>query len=208
VKRFAWVVLLSALSAGFAVRAARQPGPSADREVILPARSPAPPRRLLRGGVLAVSAVPRLEPAPALEDFLAARELARAAGARGDFVSRRWSELEPSPRSYEDALAYVHLRAPRIRVGVTSTFGGASGSFPAEVERLNEQSDVFLLTYYPLGPGFLVQPPSSPLVDFPRMVSLAGNRPVILQEMGYPSSPLLGSSETMQVEFVTSVFTA
>jgi hypothetical protein len=40
------------------------------------------------------------------------------------------------------------------------------------------------------------------------MVGLAGRGQVILQEVGYPSSTLLASSELTQAQFVTDVFRA
>ena len=40
------------------------------------------------------------------------------------------------------------------------------------------------------------------------MVELAGDRPVVLKEVGYPSSPLLGGSEHDQAQFVSNVFLA
>ncbi len=109
---------------------------------------------------------------------------------------------------YEDALAYVHRVTPWIKVGVTSTFGGASGASEKDVAQLNALSDVFILTYYPLNADFTVRPPDVPLTDFPLMVAMAQSRPVILQEVGYPSSAVLGSSEAKQAEFVGNVYRA
>jgi hypothetical protein len=40
------------------------------------------------------------------------------------------------------------------------------------------------------------------------MVTLARGKPLILQEVGYPSSAMLNSSEQKQAEFVANVFTA
>jgi hypothetical protein len=40
------------------------------------------------------------------------------------------------------------------------------------------------------------------------MRALAGNRPVVLQEVGYPSSAYLASSESLQADFVGSAFQA
>jgi hypothetical protein len=107
-----------------------------------------------------------------------------------------------------DAIAYVHSVAPSVKVGVTATFDGANGAAAADVAALNAASDVYILTYYPLTGDFGVRPPDAPLTDLPRMVSLAGVRPLILQEVGYPASTLLGSSEQLQAQFVTNVFDA
>jgi len=51
---------------------------------------------------------------------------------------------------------------------------------------------------------FLPEASRSPLDDLPRAVALAGGRPLVLQEVGYPSA----SSERNQADFVSSVFAA
>ncbi|MBI1259655.1 MAG: hypothetical protein GC204_19480 [Chloroflexi bacterium] len=108
---------------------------------------------------------------------------------------------------YDGAVAHVHQVAPQVQVGVTATYGGLL-QHSDEVTALNQHSDVFILTYYPLKADFSVQSPDAPLTDFPKMVELANGLPVVLQEVGYPSAELLGSSEDAQAQFVTSIFTA
>ncbi len=117
-------------------------------------------------------------------------------------------EVAAYERFYADAVAYAHQRAPGLIVGVTSTFGGAAGSAAGIMATLNSHSDAIMLTYYPLAPGFAVQPPSAPATDFPLMLGLAPGKPVILQEVGYPAAPLLGSSDAAQATFVANVFSA
>ncbi|HKV05306.1 MAG TPA: hypothetical protein VJO53_09395 [Candidatus Acidoferrales bacterium] len=109
---------------------------------------------------------------------------------------------------YEDALAYIHQKSPGIRVGVTTTFTGASGAARANVALLNSRSDLWIFTYYPLGAGFVPNSPQSPLTDFPTMLTLAGTKDVALQEVGYPSSTAISSSEANQASFVTAFFQA
>lgn len=108
---------------------------------------------------------------------------------------------------YDGAVAYVHQVAPEIQVGVTVTYKGLL-DYTDEVMRLNQNSDVLIVTYYPLGAAFTADNPDAPLTDFPTMVELAGGRPVVLQEVGYPSAELLNSSESEQAQFVRSVFAA
>ncbi|HEV7705943.1 MAG TPA: hypothetical protein VGO46_16715 [Gemmatimonadaceae bacterium] len=102
---------------------------------------------------------------------------------------------------YEDALDYVHQKIPGARVGVTGGFAGLVGATRAQMAALNTRSDVVMLTYYPLGDGFQVGPPTSARADFPAMLAAANGKPVVIQELGYPASPLLGSSDAMQAEF-------
>ena len=105
---------------------------------------------------------------------------------------------------YADAVAHVHARAPWLKVGVTSTFDGARFRWSREVAALNASSDVFILTYYAVDERFAPEASRAPLDDFRHAVTLAGGRPLVLQEVGYPSS----SSERNQADFVSSVFAA
>jgi len=109
---------------------------------------------------------------------------------------------------YENALAYIHQTLPGIQVGVTSTYTGASGAQQLNVTQLNTMSDVWIFTYYPLGAGFVPNGPQSPIADFATMRTMAGNRPVVLQEVGYPTSTVISSSESDQATYVSNVFQA
>ncbi len=123
------------------------------------------------------------------------------------YLSAHPNEWKPYKTFYEAALAYVHQTAPWIKVGVTATFGGTFADYD-HVADLNTLSDVFMMTYYPLKIDFSVRPSDSPLTDFPQMVKWAGDKPLILQEVGYPAAESLGSSETAQADFVRNVFKA
>jgi hypothetical protein len=122
------------------------------------------------------------------------------------YLSAHPAEWQTYKVFYEDALAYIHQTMPGIKVGVTVMFGGAIGPAAANVASLTSSSDAYILTYYPLGDAFKPYGAQAPISDFPRMVGLAGTRPVILQEVGYPSATLLDSSESEQAQFVTNVF--
>ncbi len=249
--------------------------------------------------LLAISAVPRLQPAPKVQDYLDAVDLVQRAGAGASFESATWSDLDsPAGRAkltgsldnmgnrhgfdlllgvkvidttvkatpadlasapfdspelmrrfhalidtlkpginrrvrylsignevdaylsahpaqweayrgfYADAVGYVHSTLPGVSVGVTNTFEGARGPAASKVAELNRLSDVEILTYYPLGPGFVPRPPSTARADLAEMVALAGARPLVLQEVGYPSDARLSSSEQAQATFVAEVLTA
>ena len=123
------------------------------------------------------------------------------------YLSAHPDEWKPYQQFYESALKHVHQTAPWIKVGVTTTFGGTLLD-PQKVADLNTLSDVIIMTYYPLKNDFSVRPADSPLSDFPQMVKWAGDKPLILQEVGYPAAESLGSSEAAQADFVRNVFTA
>jgi hypothetical protein len=109
---------------------------------------------------------------------------------------------------YQDAISYIHQRLPKIPVGVTATFGGAIGPDAPRVRKLNDPSDVLVLTYYPSEASPGSNGPIAPFTDFPQMMALGGARKVVLQEVGFPTSNLLGSSQQKQADFVTNVFKA
>lgn len=109
----------------------------------------------------------------------------------------------------EDARTYLRTIRPGTIVGVTTTFEGASVTFPTEVASLNEHMDVVILNYYPLDfTTFQPRPPSTVAADMATMVSIAGTRPLVLQEWGYPAATSLGSSDAAQAEFITNTFAA
>jgi hypothetical protein len=102
---------------------------------------------------------------------------------------------------YEDALDYAHAKMPGVRVGVTGGYDGVVGSLRAQMAALNTRSDVIMLTYYPIGADFRVGAPTIARTAFPAILAAAGGKPVVIQELGYPASPLLGSSDAQQAAF-------
>ncbi|MDZ7631406.1 MAG: hypothetical protein U5K74_08675 [Gemmatimonadaceae bacterium] len=97
----------------------------------------------------------------------------------------------------------AHRRAPALKVGATLEYVGAASS-TATSRALIAVSDVAIFTLYPFNPGgFTVAPPTVSGVLFDNMLTLAGDRQVVLQELGYPASPTNGSSEAQQAAFFT-----
>jgi hypothetical protein len=122
--------------------------------------------------------------------------------------------LTEHPKEVEAFAGFVEhgrqtLRAlkPDIFVGITTTHDGVRDR-PQIAQRLNRNMDVVTFTYYPLGPNFAVRSVAEVPADFERMARAAGNKPLFLQEIGYPADPLLGSSEEKQAAFVDAVFDA
>jgi hypothetical protein len=114
---------------------------------------------------------------------------------------------------YNNALQYAHTLDTNVKVGVTGTADGALIDSPVQLADLNAMSDVVMLTYYPISYSMvgntLTVTADSPTVvasDFPMMLNFAGSKPLVFQEVGYPASTTNGSSEAMQSQFVTNVF--
>jgi hypothetical protein len=124
------------------------------------------------------------------------------------YLARHPEQWPQYRRFYDDAVAYLHSKAPGVKVGVATTWFGTRGISRTQVAELNAKSDVWIITYYPTHSDFIVDPPTAPRADFPAIVRMAGGKPVVLQEVGYPSSPALNSSPELQAEFVRQVFGA
>jgi len=117
-----------------------------------------------------------------------------------------WSQYK---ELIEDARTYIHSLKPNIKVGVTTTFDGATSTQIVNVASLNENMDVIILTYYPTGAGFVPRDPSTTVsTDMALMVSTAAGKPLVMQEWGYPSSTVLSSTEQMQADFIANTFSS
>lgn len=107
-----------------------------------------------------------------------------------------------------NAKTYLKASRPGIQVGVTTTFDGATVRSKDQIQKLNEQMDVVILTYYPIdGITFKPRNPDTVSADVDAMVEISGDKSVVIQEWGYPSSSVLGSSEYSQAEFIFNSFT-
>lgn len=95
----------------------------------------------------------------------------------------------------------VLLRFPKAIVGVTGTYEGYAkgGVRTGLVKDIISISDAAFFTYYPV---FDLKPAAPDQVPghLDAMVTAAGHKPVVLQEVGFPSS-IRGSTEKMQAEF-------
>lgn len=103
--------------------------------------------------------------------------------------------------------AYIHLINPSVKVGFTGTLDGLieqSTLFLSLVQNV----DILGVTYYPLNSDFSVREPNSVFTDFDNLVTIFGNTPIYIQEVGYPTSSLNNSSELKQAEFYSNLFKA
>ena len=118
-------------------------------------------------------------------------------------------EVEPFLNFTAAARAHVHTLAPAMGVGATVMFDGVQAGYPW-IDRLIAASDAAVFTYYPLQGDFTVRDPDVIVDDLAAMVAAAGDRPLLLQEVGYPSGylpqPSNGSSVEKQKQFVENLF--
>lgn len=107
----------------------------------------------------------------------------------------------------DDAITYLHSKRPGMKVGVTTTFQN-SITQATNITTLNANTDIHIMTYYLTDASFMVRgPPDTVLADLDIMVAQAAGKPLVLQEIGYPSSSVIGGSEARQAQFVEQVFT-
>jgi hypothetical protein len=123
------------------------------------------------------------------------------------YLSAHPTEWSSYATFYGQASALIRSKYPSLRVGVTSTFGGANDATTGPlITALNSVSDMFMMNYYPLNANYTPRDPSVVSGDFAKILAAAQGKPILFQEVGYPTSTVLGSSEQMQAQFVTNVF--
>ncbi len=109
---------------------------------------------------------------------------------------------------YQQTKDYLKASHPSLNVGVKATFYGLTRDNVQHLQMLNKNSDVILVTYYPLNPDTTVRDPSVVKDDFNKICELYPGKEIYFLEAGYPSSPLLNSSDEKQAEFVNQTFAA
>ncbi|MGH8398792.1 MAG: hypothetical protein ACRETA_11195 [Gammaproteobacteria bacterium] len=116
-----------------------------------------------------------------------------------------WSHYQ---NFYQQVSAYARTLRPGLKVGVKGEFSGIVGNAKANMQALNQYSDVVQVTYYPLNGDFSPEPPTVVSTDFNTLTGLYPGRSIYLLEAGYPSSTDCGSSEALQSQFIDQVFSA
>ena len=92
-----------------------------------------------------------------------------------------------------------------IPVGVITTFDGLERRTEL-VKQIQSSFDVTMMTYYPLGANFEMLPIGDVGKHFDSMLAVAGNKPLMLTEVGCPSGEPNKSSEDIQTDFVKGLF--
>ena len=117
-----------------------------------------------------------------------------------------WSEYNTF---FAAVSAHAHTLWPGIKTACKITFPGLTNSATSGfAQQLNTYCDYIGTTYYPLNNDFTVKPVSVVPTDFNTIVSAYSSKPICFYECGYPSSSSCNSSDSLQKEFITQVFTA
>jgi hypothetical protein len=142
----------------------------------------------------------------------------------GDEIDRWLEQANAADRAdmvafLEHAVSYAqgHPSRPAATVvGVDLRADAIVAGSPPEVESLTALGDVVVVSYVPLDSSFHVRPASAVASDLDALSSAltadAGDtgapRPVLIQELGYPSAPDCGSSVDLQQAFYDATFQA
>ncbi len=122
-----------------------------------------------------------------------------------EYFNRHPAEVDDYVKLYRAAKDHLQQSVPGIRVATTLMASGLD-QLNGRLSSLNRHLEFLALTYTPLEPDFGVRDPSVVPSDFSRMKGFAQGRPIVFQEIGYPSSPVAGSSEDKQAQFYRLAF--
>jgi hypothetical protein len=123
------------------------------------------------------------------------------------YFGRHPNEVKPFARLLSKVAARMKQLSPKIQVSSTIMFGGID-TLNGLLGPLNDQFEILSITYYPIRGDFTMRSPDAPFTDVQKMRQAAGGRKVVLQEIGYATSPLNASSQEKQAEFYKAMFDA
>lgn len=121
------------------------------------------------------------------------------------YLANHPDEVPAYLRFLEAGRETVKAARPDLKVGVTLMRDGLVKRADV-LKRLAPFGDVSVFTYYPMADDISPLPVSDVAGHFAAMLAVANGRPLVLQEIGLPSSPVVGSSEAIQADFVREVF--
>ena len=118
----------------------------------------------------------------------------------------RWAEWT---QFYAAVASHARRRFPETLITSETTHSALVGPDLGHLRRLHESSDAIGVSYYPMEPGLKrVRPPTVVREDFNAIVAAVPDKPMLLYQIGYPSSPALRSSPEQQAAFVRAAFSA
>jgi hypothetical protein len=108
---------------------------------------------------------------------------------------------------YDSAIVHVKkLWGSSMPVGVETTWSSAAFDTNNNIATLNKNSDMMVLSYYPLNDDFTVEPPTIVHSDVETIIALYPKIPIFIVECGYQTSASCNSSPQLQQQFVTEMF--
>jgi hypothetical protein len=119
------------------------------------------------------------------------------------YLGSRSAEVAPFRALLTREISRVHARLPALPVGCC-TQSPPSNPTAWVGDTLNRYTDLAIYTYYPFQPGmdFVHRPTTTFEPDMAAMIARNPSKPIGLQEVGYSSSSVNGSSPAAQADFV------
>lgn len=117
------------------------------------------------------------------------------------YLADNEDELEDFLKFYEQGAKTARRYFPNAKIGITVTFDGFSGKRKTIVEQLINASDGVFITYYPVNPKLTLKSDTEIEQDITSLLAAYPTKPIYIQELGYPSSPVVGSSEALQAAY-------
>ena len=109
---------------------------------------------------------------------------------------------------FTPAAEYARSLWPEVPVGTKIMFEGLTGSTSKYAWDLNQNTDMVMVTYYPLQGDFTVKDPDVILEDFTRITEMYPDKEIHFAEIGYPTSEINNSSPEKQATFIHNMFLA
>lgn len=109
---------------------------------------------------------------------------------------------------FTPAAEYARILWPGVPVGTKIMFDGLIGPSSDSARKLNQDTDVIMVTYYPLAGDFTVKDPDAVLEDFDQISTLYPKNEIHIAEIGYPTSEINNSSPEKQAAFIQNMFLA
>jgi len=101
------------------------------------------------------------------------------------------------------SIKQIHQEMPGVAVGTVVTSNAVNN--PQLFDTIEQYSDFIDYTYYPFVDSKMESMPQV-TADLNQMAAAAGKKPFAFTEIGYSSSPVVGSSQQIQADFVNTVF--
>lgn len=115
----------------------------------------------------------------------------------GEYLDVDREEREAYAAFVDAARQRVHVREPRLAVGVTLTTGTIRQR-TATYRAMRPVADAIATNYGPIQADFTVVPEADILADFREVLQATGDGPLILQELTCPNPASMGASDAWQ----------
>jgi hypothetical protein len=122
-----------------------------------------------------------------------------------EYFSSHRGEIDAYARLMTNLTLTMRSAFPGLPFSVNFT-STAIGDLHGKFQPIVSHVDFYSINYYPIDADFRVRDPGTCGPELQRILDAVSDRPLVFQELGYPSSSALGSSEEKQAQFLTTVF--